>query len=203
MTTLIIDKRNVGLSYHNQCIVVHVAGEFAQNVPLCHASSIVCLHSVEVTTQLLGILQERGIDFAVHNHRYDTRTFALYSEQSQIVKRRIHQYALQLDETKALKYAVGICQHKFNMVFRLSKRSANGLPTSTIKAIKSKLNIVKSIDELRGLEGFVQKLQFRALRQSLPDKFPFYKRIRRPPTDPVNALLSLSYMLVYHEYKAN
>lgn len=39
---------------------------------------------------------------------------------------------------------------------------------------------------------------FGVLRQALKDDLEFEKRVRRPPTDPVNALLSLGYTLLTH-----
>lgn len=53
-----------------------------------------------------------------------------------------------------------------------------------------------SLSELRGIEGMASKHYFAILRQALHPDFYFEKRTRRPPKDPANALLSLSYTLL-------
>jgi CRISPR-associated protein Cas1 len=49
------------------------------------------------------------------------------------------------------------------------------------------------VDSLRGLEGTASAAWFGLLGQVLGEPWNFVKRTRRPPTDPVNALLSLGY----------
>ncbi|MCR4414899.1 MAG: CRISPR-associated endonuclease Cas1 [Thermoguttaceae bacterium] len=50
-----------------------------------------------------------------------------------------------------------------------------------------------SLDSLRGIEGHASALWFQAFAQLLRAPWQFPRRTRRPPTDPVNALLSLAY----------
>jgi CRISPR-associated protein Cas1 len=52
------------------------------------------------------------------------------------------------------------------------------------------------LDELRGFEGAATRELFEALRELVPPLFGFQGRNRRPPLDPVNALLSFSYSLL-------
>lgn len=54
-------------------------------------------------------------------------------------------------------------------------------------------------DTLMGIEGHAARLHFEALRHALrptEDIPPFERRTRRPPTDPINATLSLTYGLL-------
>lgn len=53
------------------------------------------------------------------------------------------------------------------------------------------------VDALRGLEGKGAALYFAALRDSLPPGWGFRQRLRQPPPDPVNAMLSFGYTLLY------
>ena len=66
----------------------------------------------------------------------------------------------------------------------------------TLSKLKVTLNKAKNaahIDVLRGVEGEASAIWFRLLGQLLSTPWEFTKRIRRPPTDPVNAILSLGY----------
>ena len=61
------------------------------------------------------------------------------------------------------------------------------------------LNIRKSIDELMGAEGEAAKIYFGAFGCMVRSEFAFQIRSRRPPKDPVNALLSFGYTLLCTE----
>ncbi|MGC9399125.1 MAG: type I-D CRISPR-associated endonuclease Cas1d [Anaerolineae bacterium] len=52
---------------------------------------------------------------------------------------------------------------------------------------------------LMGYEGTGGAAYFRVFGLLLNDEWTFTKRTRRPPTDPVNALLSFAYTLLYHQ----
>lgn len=53
------------------------------------------------------------------------------------------------------------------------------------------------VDALRGLEGKGAALFFAMLRDSLPPEWGFRQRLRQPPPDPINAMLSYGYTLLY------
>lgn len=59
-----------------------------------------------------------------------------------------------------------------------------------------KLTFAESMDSLRGYEGKAATLYFQALGSLFTGAFVFEKRTKRPPTDPVNSLLSLGYTLL-------
>ncbi len=69
-----------------------------------------------------------------------------------------------------------------------------------IKTISKKIREAESIDSLRGLEGMAAKHYFSRFEQYIkPERqsfFYFKDRNRRPPQDPVNALLSFGYSLL-------
>ena len=57
-------------------------------------------------------------------------------------------------------------------------------------------------DQLRGIEGYLARQWFSMLQQKVDPIWQFIGRNRRPPKDPVNALLSLSYTLMLAEVQA-
>lgn len=58
------------------------------------------------------------------------------------------------------------------------------------------LEEVKDLDSLRGIEGNSSAVYFSGLRELVPPEMGFQSRVRRPPKDPVNAMLSLGYSLL-------
>ena len=74
--------------------------------------------------------------------------------------------------------------------------------SASIDRIIDRLEIAKDADELRGLEGMAAAEYFGAFNQLIIDgkeNFRFEERSRRPPLDPVNALLSFVYTLLAHD----
>jgi CRISPR-associated protein Cas1 len=56
-----------------------------------------------------------------------------------------------------------------------------------------------SVDQVRGYEGSGSAVFFDVFDELMPGKgFTFEKRTRRPPTDPVNAMLSFGYTLLFN-----
>lgn len=56
---------------------------------------------------------------------------------------------------------------------------------------------ISSISELMGLEGRVRNIYYSSFNQFLPEDFYMEKREKRPPTNPINALISLGNSLIY------
>ncbi len=65
----------------------------------------------------------------------------------------------------------------------------------------SQLDHAESVAEVMGIEGRLAHGWFRLLARSLPTRLRFRDRNRRPPRDPVNALLSLAYTLLLSEVR--
>jgi CRISPR-associated protein Cas1 len=68
-----------------------------------------------------------------------------------------------------------------------------------IRAMSEKINAVKTFDELRGLEGKMRLCYYSAWRHIIRDGegLDFTRRVRRPPDNIVNALISFGNGLLY------
>ena len=197
MQTLVFDKRNISLDYENNCLIIRQPHQPPRTFPLTQIRKILCLHSVTLSTSLLGQLWQRGIDFITLNNRYSERSFALYPNQQRQVERRCLQYHWQQHEPSCLSLARQLCQHRLLCNIRLL--SIDTLLIETLHNCHQQMRNCQSLSELRGLEGSGQRQVFEHWRQQLAPNLGFRKRIRRPPPDPVNALLSLTYTIVMQE----
>ncbi|MFZ4536709.1 CRISPR-associated endonuclease Cas1 [Propionivibrio sp.] len=63
----------------------------------------------------------------------------------------------------------------------------------------TRIDAQENIAALRGLEGAAAAIYFEALTEIVPESLHFNNRNRRPPKDPVNTLLSLTYTLLHAE----
>jgi CRISPR-associated protein Cas1 len=67
---------------------------------------------------------------------------------------------------------------------------------------RNQLKKVKSLAQIRGIEGQAASTYFKLWRELLPDEWHFKTRNRRPPKDPVNVLLSLGYTMLFNNIHA-
>lgn len=72
----------------------------------------------------------------------------------------------------------------------------------SLKQRKAQVASQKTIDAVRGMEGLAAREYFAQWSQMLGKGWKFEGRNRRPPTDPVNALLSFAYGLLRSQVTA-
>lgn len=116
------------------------------------------------------------------------------------------QYHCAEDPVYALGFARAIVRTKLTgctQLLRRHIRNETGADISShLKALaKARLQLTNatSIQAIRGIEGKAAAVHFDAFRHLLRDPADFIKRTRRPPRDPVNALLSFGYCLLNAE----
>lgn len=63
---------------------------------------------------------------------------------------------------------------------------------------RNRVGRMSDLDALRGLEGAGAAAYFAAMASLLPEEWKFLRRRRQPPPDPVNAMLSYGYTLLYY-----
>jgi CRISPR-associated endonuclease Cas1 len=83
---------------------------------------------------------------------------------------------------------------------RLQRRHPNEIAKTAVinlKKIINSLNRAESLESLRGYEGKAANIYFQGLSSLFQGNFSFTKRTMRPPTDPINSLLSFGYTLLF------
>ncbi len=78
-----------------------------------------------------------------------------------------------------------------------SKRLQNGI--KQLLKLEQSVEDAESLDAVRGYEGRAAAVYFSVFEDLFEaDGFSFSRRVRRPPTDPVNAMLSFGYSLMFN-----
>lgn len=202
MSRVILDRRQLSLEYVTDCLLIRSPDHPPRTLPLARIRQLVCLHSVQITTQLIGQLLRRGIDFIVINQRHVDHGFSVFADQSRDASRRSLQYQWQADETMRLAWSRRLVAHKLRVaahVLQDTDASASLALRASLERGQRRIEKADSEAQLRGLEGVSQKAVFAWWRHRLPADLGFTRRQRRPPPDPVNALLSLAYVLAHDE----
>jgi len=169
---------------------------------------LVLFGNIEITHSALCQLMRRNIDtiYLTRAGRYLGR---IASPESKNVFLHKKQFLLLDDKKFCLQMAKNIISGKLlNMATFLKriKRSRNkkdaGLKAKQILSLIGKLENSESIDQIRGYEGQASSVYFQGLKLGFINNMGFYKRVRRPPTDPVNSVLSLLYTFLMNRVYA-
>jgi len=155
---------------------------------------------VTLTTALMDHLMDHGIDtvFFSPGQRFRGRLVGPESGNGAL---RVRQVEATGDASRALELARAVVRAKLvNQRFLLRRHGARTPAVQSamagIKALGARLDAVVAPDVLLGLEGQAAALYFAGFRRLLRRDYGFARRVRRPPTDPVNALLSFCYTLL-------
>ncbi len=180
-------------------------------VRLIDISDVALFGNVAITTPALTALLEREIPVAFHSHGGWFRGIA-HGIGHRNVEIRTAQYRLSFDETACLRFAKELVAAKITNQRTILRRNWRGTPEERqaaldrLGAARRSAGGVATAAQLLGVEGDAAATYFRAfagLLKSGEDSafapFRFETRNRRPPADPVNAMLSLAYaMLTRH-----
>ncbi|GHU04969.1 CRISPR-associated endonuclease Cas1 1 [Alphaproteobacteria bacterium] len=207
MASLYVDRKNVELKAEGNALIFSENGQRVGTVPLNPLSRIFLRGDIKLTSGLLGKLGEHGIGVIVLSGRKGEPTL-LMGRPHNDAARRIAQYRLSLDADYCLTFSKGIVTAKLTKqlsVIRERKQASpmHRYPLSVcerrLEGMMQQIDQQENIASLRGLEGSAAASYFAALAAILPGKLDFHSRNRRPPRDPVNAVLSLTYTLLHCE----
>ena len=186
-------------------IVVREKGEEVGRARLEATSRVVILGNVTVSTPLLRELSDRGIPVSVHG--YAGNLVGMYTPSSGVnVIARIAQHRAAADPARALALARGFVKAKILNSRVLLRRNGQEVPAGSLESMKelaSQVDAAPSLEVLMGVEGMAARHYFasfdRMLTEEMRGTFRMDGRNRRPPRDPVNALLSFAYSLLLRE----
>jgi CRISPR-associated endonuclease Cas1/CRISPR-associated protein Cas4 len=201
---LYVEARGGKLGLEGGEIVVKVEGKVVERVRITDTSRVVVTGAVSITTPLLQALAERDVPVALHGWS-DRLTGWFVPASGRNVLSRIAQHRAAADPERALSLARRFVHGKISnqrVLLRrngveVEERALDLLATFADDALRA-----PSIPSLLGTEGTAARIYFGQFRTMLKDRavdFDLDGRNRRPPKDPVNALLSLGYAFLARE----
>jgi len=164
--------------------------------------------NIEITHNAMCQLMRDNID-TVFLTRYGRYLGRLAAPEAKNVFLHKAQYIL-LDEPEfglclARDIVAGKLSNMATLLMRIKrsrKKPEAGIKAREIQDLMPKLAGADSIDSVRGYEGRGTAIYFKGFRNGFVDDMGFSKRVRRPPTDPVNSVLSLLYTFLMNRVYA-
>ncbi len=170
-------------------------------------SAVSLYGNASISTPLMAELANRGIPVAFHSYGGWFRAMLVPSGGHGLAA-RIAQYGAAREPEQALSFARAFVEAKILNSRVLLRRNASELDQEVpreLRLLAGKAAVAEGQGELLGLEGAAARLYFQHFERMLrtpPGAFDFEGRNRRPPRDPVNAMLSFAYSFLARECTA-
>lgn len=176
---------------------------------LSEISHVNVFGAVQVTTGLIQDLCKReiGVSFFSGGGWYYG---ALGGVATINVQTRIAQFRVASDPAESLALARSFVASKIlnsRTLVRRNAEQADQASLDKLKALADQAGSAQGLDELLGIEGLAARIYFGSFSELLSPRtretaaFDFEGRNRRPPRDPLNALLSFGYSLLLRDVR--
>ncbi|MBL8208274.1 MAG: CRISPR-associated endonuclease Cas1 [Blastocatellia bacterium] len=206
MTILYVTEQGATIKHNAGRVVVRREDRILNDLPDFKLEQIVTFGNVNLTPGLMAYCFQAGIDvaFLSSTGKYRGR---LQPEFTKNVLLRMKQYEKLANPEFAQANAARIVSGKINSMLAMVRQqrrlqAAERSPIAELEAILPKLPTARSFETLNGLEGSATAAYFRAFKAALKEDWGFQTRQYHPAPDPVNALLSLGYTLLYNNLYA-
>ncbi len=212
LNTLYITTEGAYLHLDHDTLKVKIEKETKLQVPVHHLGGIVCFGNVMVSPAAMARCAEDGRFLVLldRNGRFKARVEGPVSGN---VLLRSAQHEIMRDKEKSLEIArnmvAGKIQNSRQIVLRGARENTDDGDSQTLKKTTDKLANTLSrlpkcqnIDQVRGIEGESARAYFSSFDRMVREDretFRFNGRNRRPPRDPVNALISFLYALLMND----
>lgn len=203
---LYVQARGAKVSKAGETLEVFVDDRKVATARLGETSQVVLQGGVYLTSPALHELMAREIPvtWLSHGGWFLGHTVGLGHKNVEI---RTAQYRASFDDRHCLRLARGFVAAKIRNTRTLLRRNwkRGELPDTLLDEFRRDIEQAEraaSLQNLLGIEGNAAARYFRHFREMLGDgdgvseRFDFEKRNRRPPADPVNAMLSYAYSLL-------
>jgi CRISPR-associated protein Cas1 len=199
---LYIQEQGVTLGKSGDVLTIKRRREVLQQVKLLDVSQVCLLGNVQVTAQALREITAGGIPIAHFSYGgwFHALTSGLVHKN---VELRMAQFAAAVDPRRSLRLARQFVVGKIKNSRTLLRRHLSG-DRRVIHELADSVRKAKTARDpaaLLGIEGMAAKEYFAGFARLVKEETPFNieGRNRRPPRDPVNALLSFVYAMLTKE----
>lgn len=203
MNTIYVSQQGCYLSLKKELLIVRHGKNILEEVQLPLIEQILIMGKSQITTQAIRVCLKKNIPIV-----YLSRMGYCYGRTISIERgyRYLSRYQQLLDMDAQLIVARDIVKAKLansRVILRRQQQRKPSIDVShtlnILSYLMEKVAQASTIEKLMGYEGAGASAYFSALGQCMtnPD-FIFFGRSRRPPGNPVNALLSFGYQILWN-----
>lgn len=219
LNTLFVTLEGAYLRKDGAAVEVRHEGVTKLRVPLHNLDGIAAFGwDIVASASLMYACAEAGVALSFHNPHGKFLASSIGPLSGNILLRRA-QYAVADDEVRSVAIARNLISAKLANTRSLLQRAARdhgeksperSAPLlSAAECLGGRIRAIRDVttlDSIRGIEGDAAVAYFSVFNQLItlpePGKLKLNGRTRRPPLDPVNALLSFAYALLAHDCRS-
>ncbi|HYW22076.1 MAG TPA: type I-D CRISPR-associated endonuclease Cas1d [Nodularia sp. (in: cyanobacteria)] len=203
MTTLYLTQPDAVLSKDYEAFQVALKQEDGswkkQKVAAQTVEQVILMGNPQVTGDAFVYALELGmpVHYLSRFGKYLGSALPHHSRNGQL---RLAQYQVYQDPVRRLELVKAIViakiHNQYNVLYRHNEKD------NPLKERKSLVKSQQTIDQVRGVEGLAAREYFACWQRMVGNQWTFNGRNRRPPTDPVNSLMSFAYALLQGQVMA-
>jgi len=212
LNTLYVTTQGTYLHQEGETVVASVERQDVLRLPIHTLAGIVCFGQVSCSPPLLGLCGERGVHVSFLTERGKFLARVTGPVSGNVLLRR-EQVRRSEDPAAACDLARSFVLGKLansRTVLQRTQRDHGPDPVithsvDTVADVIRRVQRAADTETLRGLEGEAANAYFTAfdgMILSQKDVFSMRTRSRRPPLDPLNALISFLYTILAHDCEA-
>lgn len=171
-------------------------------LPIKDTRELYCFNEITLSTKLLQILAKAGI--VVHFFGYYENYIGTFYPKEQLLSGRLTVAQALAYEKNRLKIAgpivIGIARNIYFVLYHYYRHGKSELKKFLDWLRKDVPHLVEAacdIKQLLRIEGEIWARFYYTFQIILPESFVLTKRIKRPPDNPINALISFGNTLLY------
>ena len=209
LSTVYVRNHRARVQHRRGALLVSTP-EGNQRIPLEAIDALVLVGSAQVTTQALDACVRRGVRVSALQMSGAVR-FVVHGTTSGNVHLRTALFHAVMNDAWSLTLSKAIVAAKLQNSRRVVERWARdekdhaeaerlAARGAQVRERIARLDDADTANHVRGIEGDAARIYFRAVGQAVaPSDLEFSTRRRRPPRDPVNAMLGFCYGLLVTE----
>lgn len=215
LNTLFVLTESSYLSLDGENVLVSQDRTEIARFPLHTLEGILCFSYSGASPALMGACAQRDVDLAFFTPHSRFLARSVGQAKGNVLLRQ-QQFRTAGDPGVSCRYAKSFLLGKiYNarwVLERATRDHPQRVPVDKLKTLSGQLAAAllciedaMTAEELRGIEGEAAQLYFSRFDNLIlqqRETFAFTKRTRRPPLDPVNALLSFAYTLLARDCAA-
>lgn len=167
-------------------------------LPIEQIDDIHIYGEVDLNTKLINYISKYGVMLHFYNY-YGYYSGTYYPRKKNVSGfSLVCQSACYLDNSERMYLAKAFIQSAAHHILRnMRYYKVDRELLDAIKKEVDSLSEARNIPELMGKEGRIRKTYYKSFNQILKHEFVFEKREKRPPKDPINALMSFGNSIMY------
>jgi CRISPR-associated protein Cas1 len=171
-------------------------------LPVEDIEALYCYGELRFNTKFLNFIAQKRIVLHLFNY-YGYYSGSFYPREPFISGNLlVNQAAHYMDEGKRLvlakKFVLGAAENTLkNLQYYGTRERDMEVFIERIDELKAGIDAAGDISELMGREGNIKALYYKAWNLIISENINFEKRIKHPPDNPINALISFGNAMVY------